>query len=84
MTSGKPVARATENSKIWVGYSGLFGNAGALFGKDTAVARKGANVIEADPKLAADYRVQPGSPLEGKGDPSFGGSAASPSVIGLR
>jgi hypothetical protein len=78
--NNKPyVARATENSKIWVGYSGLFGNEGALFGKDAAVARKGANVIEADLKLAADYRVQPGSPLEGKGDPEFGGVS-----IGLR
>jgi len=78
--NNKPyVARATENSKIWVGYSGLFGNEGALFVKDSAVARKGANVIEADPKLAADYRLQPGSPLEGKGDPNFGASR-----IGLR
>jgi predicted small lipoprotein YifL len=78
--NNKPyVARATENSKIWVGYSALFGNEGALFGKDSAVARKGANVIEVDPKLAADYRVQPGSPLEGKGDPDFGGAP-----IGLR
>lgn len=78
--NNKPyVARATENSRIWVGYSGLFGNEGALFGKDSAVARKGENVIEADPKLAADYRLQPGSPLEGKGDPNFG-----PSRIGLR
>ncbi|HEY5754179.1 MAG TPA: right-handed parallel beta-helix repeat-containing protein [Steroidobacter sp.] len=78
--NNKPyVAHATENSKVWVGYSALFGNEGALFGKDSAVARKGANVIETEPKLAADYRVQPGSPLEGKGDPDFDGAS-----IGLR
>lgn len=78
--NNKPyVARATGNSKIWVGYSAVFGNENTLFAKDSGVARKGANVIEADPKLAADYRLQPGSPLEGKGDPNSG---ALP--IGLR
>lgn len=83
--NNKPyVARATENSKIWVGYSALFGNEGALFAKDAAVVRKGANVIESDPKLAADYRVQPGSPLAGKGDPEFGVPTGSASLIGLR
>ncbi len=83
--NNKPyVARATENSKIWVGYSALFGNEAGLFAKDTAVVRQGQNVIEADPKLAADYRVQAGSPLEGKGDPEFGVPAGSASVIGLR
>ncbi|WP_129777511.1 right-handed parallel beta-helix repeat-containing protein [Peristeroidobacter soli] len=77
--NNKPyVARATENSRIWVGFSALFGNEGGLFAKDAAVVRKGANVIESDPLLAADYRVQPGSPLEGKGDPEFG------ALIGLR
>jgi hypothetical protein len=71
--NNKPyVAHATENSRIWVGYSALFGNEGGLFAKDSAVARRGANLIEADPKLAADDRLQPGSPLEGKGDPDIG------------
>jgi hypothetical protein len=71
--NNKPyVARATGNSKIWVGYSGVFGNENGLFSKDSAVVRKGDNVIEADPMLAANYRLQPGSPLEGKGDPNLG------------
>jgi hypothetical protein len=78
--NNKPyVARATENSKIWVGYSAVFGNEAGLFAKDSAVVRKGENLIEADPKLDGDYRLQPGSPLEGKGDPNFG-----PAQIGLR
>lgn len=78
--NNKPyAARAMENSKIWVGYSALFGNEGGLVAKDGAVARKGENVIEQDPKLDAEYRPQAGSPLEGKGDPEFGGA-----TIGLR
>ncbi|GFE85090.1 right-handed parallel beta-helix repeat-containing protein [Steroidobacter agaridevorans] len=82
--NNKPyVARATENSRIWVGYSALFGNEGGLFAKDAAVVRKGANVIEQDPKLDAEYRAQAGSPLEGKGDPEFGVPTGSPSRIGL-
>jgi hypothetical protein len=79
--NNKPyVARATENSRIWVGYSALFGNEGGLFAKDAALVSKGANVIEQDPKLDAQYRAQPGSPLEGKGDPNLGEAAR----IGLR
>jgi hypothetical protein len=46
--------------------------------------RKGQNVIEQDPKLDAEYRPQPGSPLEGKGDPEFGAPIGSTSRIGLR
>lgn len=78
------VARATGNSRIWVGYSALFGNENTLFAKDAAVVRKGANVIEGDPKVDAEYRVQEGSPLVGKGDPEFGAPVGSASRIGLR
>lgn len=82
--NNKPyVARATQNSKIWVGYSALFGNENALFAKDSAVVRKGANVIETDPKLVAEYRPQPDSPLIGKGDPDVVVPAGSASQIGL-
>ncbi|MBL8270994.1 right-handed parallel beta-helix repeat-containing protein [Steroidobacter sp.] len=72
------VARATENSRIWVGYSGLFGNEGALFAKDKAAVAKGDNFIETDPKLDAGYRYAEQSPLAGKGDPNFSAQ------IGLR
>jgi hypothetical protein len=83
--NNKPyVARATGNSRIWVGYSAMFGNENALFAKDSGVARKGANVIEADPKLDAEYRLLEGSPLLGKADPDFSTPAGSASHIGLR
>jgi hypothetical protein len=79
--NNKPyVAHATENSKIWLGYSAVFGNASTQIAKGSAVVRQGPNVIEQDPKLDAGYRLQPQSPLTGKGDPDLG--AASP--IGLR
>lgn len=82
--NNKPyVAHATGNSKIWVGYSALFGNQSALFAKDSAAVRKGANLIETDPKLDAEYRPQPGSPLVGRGDPEFGTPIGSASRIGL-
>ena len=82
--SNKPyVAHATGNSKIWVGYSALFGNENALLAKDSAVVRKGANLIEGDPRLDAEYRPQAGSPLAGKGDPEFGTPVGSASRIGL-
>ncbi|MBM0106429.1 right-handed parallel beta-helix repeat-containing protein [Steroidobacter sp. S1-65] len=71
--NNKPyVARATGNSKIWIGYSGLFGNENGLLAKDAAVARQGANVIEGDLMLDAAYRVSEDSPLFSKGDPAFG------------
>jgi hypothetical protein len=83
--NNKPyVARATGNSRIWVGFSSMFGNENTLIAKDAAVVRKGANVIEQDPKLDADYRQQPQSPLAGKGDPDFGSPSGRPSPIGLR
>ena len=83
--NNKPyVARATENSRIWVGYSALFGNENTLFTKDSAVVRKGPNLIEADPKLDAEYRPLAGSPLVDKGDPEFGSPIGSASEIGLR
>ena len=83
--NNKPyVARAVGNSRIWIGYSSLFGNEHAMLAKDAATVRKGSNVIEQDPRLDADYRQQPQSPLAGKGDPDFGSPAGSPSQIGLR
>ncbi len=78
--NNKPyAAHATENSRIWIGYSALFGNESTLLAKDSGVVRKGANLIETDPKLDAEYRLQAGSPLAGKADPEFGAAQ-----IGLR
>jgi hypothetical protein len=83
--NNKPyAAHALGNSKIWIGYSSMFGNEKLLLAKDAASVRKGLNVIEQDPKLDADYRQQPQSPLAGKGDPDFGSPVGSPSQIGLR
>ena len=67
-----------------MGYSALFGNENVLFTKDSAVVRKGPNLIEADPKLDAEYRPLAGSPLIGKGDPEFGNPIGGASEIGLR
>lgn len=83
--NNKPyVARATGNSRIWIGYSSMFGNENTMFAKDAAVVRKGPNVIEQDPRLDSEYRQQPQSPLAGKGDPDFGSPAGTSSRIGLR
>ncbi|WP_129779775.1 right-handed parallel beta-helix repeat-containing protein [Peristeroidobacter soli] len=85
VVNNKPyAAHALGNSKIWLGYSALFGNENAMLTKDAASVRKGPNVIEQDPKLDAEYRQQPQSPLAGKGDPDFGTPVSSPSQIGLR
>jgi hypothetical protein len=82
--NNKPyVARATGNSRIWIGYSSMFGNENTMLAKKAAVVRKGPNVIEQDPRLDTEYRQQPQSPLAGKGDPDFGSPAGSPSRIGL-
>jgi hypothetical protein len=79
--NNKPyVVHATDNSKIWVGYSAAFANEKLSIAKDSASVRKGPNLIEADPKLDAQYRPQPQSPLAGKGDPEFG----TASQIGLQ
>lgn len=62
-------ARALGHSHIWIGYSGLFGNAAVALAKDQAMIRRGPNLIEADPRVDAEYRLQAQSPLAGKGDP---------------
>jgi hypothetical protein len=72
----KPAAaHATGASRIWIGYSGVFGNAEATLAKDGASVRRGPDVIEGDPRVDANYRLLPGSPLAGKGDPEFGASS---------
>ncbi len=71
--NNQPVgAHAVGNSRISVGHSGVFGNAVAVGSKDKGEVRLGVEVIEADPRLAADYRLRPDSPLIGKADPDFG------------
>ena len=71
--NNRPVgAHAVDNSRISLGHSGLFGNAAGVGSKDKGEVRLGAQVIETDPRLAADYRLRPDSPLIGKGDPDFG------------
>jgi hypothetical protein len=85
LLNNKPyAAHALGNSRIWIGYSSMFGNQNAMLAKDAASVRKGPNVIEQDPMLDADYRQQPQSPLAGKGEPDFGAPVGSPSQIGLR
>lgn len=73
---------AIDESRIWVGYSALFGNAANVASKDNAEVRLGPGVIESEPRLTSDYRLQPDSPLLGKGDPDLGDPAGSPSEIG--
>lgn len=73
-------AHATGNSRIWIGYSGVFGNQVATATKDGGSVRRGPNVIEGDPKVDASYHPAAGSPLVGKGDPAFG----KESSVGLR
>lgn len=83
--NNKPyAARALGNSRIWIGYSSMFGNENTMLAKDAATVRKGPNVIEQEPRLDAEYRQQPQSPLAGKGDPDFGSPVGDPSQIGLR
>jgi hypothetical protein len=79
----KPVgAHAIGESRIWIGYSALFGNATNIGSKDKAEVRLGPGIIESDPHVGPVYELLPGSPLAGKGDPDLGNPVGSPSEIG--
>lgn len=78
-------ARAVGDSRIWLGYSVLYGNERDTTSKrGRARVRRGPNVFTADPLVGSDYRLPPGSPLAGKGDPDLGDPVGAPSEIGPR
>lgn len=77
-------ARAVGESRIWIGYSVLFGNARDTTSKHgRARVRRGPNVFTTDPQVGPDYRLPPGSSLAGQGDPDLGKPVGAPSEIGL-
>lgn len=81
----KPYAvRALDRSRVWLGYSALFGNAATTKTKKRAVIHLGPNVIDKDPRADGEYRLRADSPLIGKGDPEVRSVEGHPAAAGLR
>lgn len=81
----KPYAvRALDRSRVWLGYSTLFGNAAATTTKKRAVIQAGPNVLEKDPRVDGEYRLRADSPLIGKGDPDLRTADGKRIEVGLR
>ncbi|MBL8267773.1 right-handed parallel beta-helix repeat-containing protein [Steroidobacter sp.] len=81
----KPYAvRALDRSRIWLAHSALFGNQANTKTKKRALIQRGPNVIEMDPRVDGQYRLQPDSPLIDRGDPDVRGNAGETVQAGLR